>query len=180
MNHPSVTIAPVRARDGPALVAANRASASPHEPWVQPCRDLAAFEVYRASCDGERKVGFVARERSSGAIVGVINASEIVRGAFQSAYLGYYVMAGFAGRGLMREALALVLDACFGPLRLHRCEANIQPDNERSLALVRSLGFRREGYSPRYLKVAGEWRDHERWAILAEEWAEARRSGVYP
>jgi ribosomal-protein-alanine N-acetyltransferase len=172
MDDPRIILARVVPQDGPALVAANLASIALHEPWVSPCRDLDTFAAYRAACDGERKIGLIARERTSGAIVGVVNVSEIVRGAFQSAYLGYYGMAGFEGRGLMREALALAIEECFGPLALHRLEANIQPANRRSLALVQALGFRNEGFSPRYLKIGGEWRDHERFAILAEEWAE--------
>jgi ribosomal-protein-alanine N-acetyltransferase len=74
------------------------------------------------------------------------------------------------GRGLMSEAVSLVVTQAFEELGLHRVEANIQPDNKPSIALVRGLGFRQEGYSPRYLRIAGEWRDHERWAILADEW----------
>jgi len=110
-------------------------------------------------------------------LVGVINLGEIVRGALQSAFLGYYAFEPHAGKGLMSEGLALVLRRAFGPLRLHRVEANIQPGNERSIALVRRHGFRLEGFSPRYLEIAGRWRDHERWALLREEWR-PRRTGA--
>lgn len=95
---------------------------------------------------------------------------EIVRGAFQGAYLGYYMFVPYAQKGYMHEGLSLVLTRAFRELALHRLEANIQPDNVASLRLVRGLGFRREGLSPRYLKIGGRWRDHERWALLAEEW----------
>jgi len=108
--------------------------------------------------------------RADGAIVGVINVSEIVRAAFQSAYLGYYAFRPHAGQGYMTEGLALVLRHAFGSLGLHRLEANIQPGNRPSRALVRGLGFRMEGFSPRYLKIGGRWRDHERWAIVREAW----------
>jgi ribosomal-protein-alanine N-acetyltransferase len=70
----------------------------------------------------------------------------------------------------MSEGIQLVLRHSFGALGLHRLEANIQPGNEPSIALARGAGFRLEGFSPRYLKIDGKWRDHERWAILAEEW----------
>jgi ribosomal-protein-alanine N-acetyltransferase len=63
-----------------------------------------------------------------------------------------------------------VLRNAFLNLRLHRVEANIQPDNHPSIALAKGAGFHREGFSPRYLKIGGRWRDHERWAILAEDW----------
>ena len=105
-----------------------------------------------------------------GEIAGVVNVSEIVRGSFQSAYLGYYAFEPFAGRAFLYRGLCAVISHCFGKLKLHRLEANIQPANARSIALVKGLGFRREGLSPRYLKICGRWRDHERWAILAEDW----------
>ena len=105
------------------------------------------------------------RSVDSGEIAGVFTISQIVRGAFQSAYLGYYAHERHAGQGLMREALEQVLDHAFGPLGLHRIEANIQPGNQPSIALARGAGFRLEGFSPRYLLIGGQWRDHERYAI---------------
>ena len=165
-----VIINRVQPQDGAELVAANLASIALHEPWVSPCRDFTSFQGYLARCDGNRSIGFIARERESNRIAGVINLSEIVYGYFQSTYMGYYAIAGMNGRGLMREAVDLVITYAFTQLGLHRVEANIQPGNEPSRALVKHLGFRQEGYSPRYLKIDGEWRDHERWAILSEEW----------
>jgi RimJ/RimL family protein N-acetyltransferase len=107
-------------------------------------------------------------------LCGVINLSEIVRGSFESAYLGYYALAPHAGKGFMSAGLELVLDRAFGELGLHRLEANIQPKNQRSIELVRRAGFRCEGLSRRYLKIAGRWRDHERWAITLEDRDRAR------
>lgn len=88
---------------------------------------------------------------------------------FCSGYLSYYVFAGHERQGFMREGVKTVISYAFKELALHRLEANIQPGNEASIALVRSLGFAREGYSPRYLKVGGVWQDHERWAMLSPE-----------
>lgn len=109
-----------------------------------------------------------------GTILGLINLSQIFMGGFKSAYMGYYTGAPFAGRRFMTEAIQLMLRYAFRDLKLHRIEANIQPQNAASIALVRRAGFRREGYSPRYLKISGRWRDHERWTILAEDWKAKR------
>lgn len=121
--------------------------------------------------------GFLVCRLADGAIVGGININEIVRGVFQSGYLGYQVGAPYARQGYMTEALALTVRIAFGRLRLHRVEANIQPGNKASIALVRRAGFRREGLSRRYLKIDGRWRDHERWALTNEDWRRARRRG---
>ena len=110
-----------------------------------------------------------------GAIAGYININEIVRGVFQSGYLGYAAVARYAGQGYMREGLELVLARAFTELGLHRLEANIQPGNSASIALVRGAGFVHEGFSERYLKIGGRWRDHERWAIRVEQWRARRR-----
>ena len=104
------------------------------------------------------------------AIVGSLNFSQIFRKGFQNTYLGYQLFAGFTGKGYMTEAVALGLNYAFLDLRLHRVEANVQPSNKPSIAVLRRNGFAKEGFSRRYLKINGRWRDHERWAILKEDW----------
>lgn len=141
-----------------------RASRELHRGWVSPPSDRGTFERYVRSLRSNRRDGFLVLA-DSGDIAGVVNVSEIVRGSFQSAYLGYYAFEPFSGHGL---------------LRLHRLEANIQPDNARSIGLVKSLVFRLEGFSPRYLKVGGRWRDHERWALLSENWRNRRSPDARP
>ena len=106
----------------------------------------------------------------AGAPMGLISLSNLVSGAFRSATLGYWIGERHAGRGLMGEALDLYLRRAFETLGLHRVEANVRPENTPSRALVRGRGFFLEGYSPRYLEIDGRWCDHERWALLAEEW----------
>lgn len=110
-----------------------------------------------------------------GAIVGGASLNSIIRGPFHNAFAGWWLGDPFEGHGYMTEALTLLLAHGFGPLRLHRIEANIRPENERSKRLAERVGFRLEGYSPRYLQIAGAWADHERYAIVVEEWKAARR-----
>ncbi len=172
---PRVLLAGPRPSDAEEFLAMVRASRSLHGEWSHPPRDHAGYEELLARhARPDTEVLFV-RRREDGALAGVFVISQIVRRAFQSGYLGYYASAACARQGLMGEGLALVLDHAFGPLGLHRLEANVQPGNVASLALVRRAGFRLEGFSPRYLKLGGRWRDHERWAIVAEEWCASRR-----
>lgn len=152
--------------DASDLIAANRASQEYHRPWVASFTDQAGFDAWFGRCLTGPNVGLVARDDESNGIVGVINLNEIVAGVFQSAYLSYYGMSGFGRKGLMTEAMRAAIAYAFGDLGLHRLEANIRPENVRSIALVRRLGFQKEGYSPHYLRIDGQWRDHERWALL--------------
>ncbi|MBV8036068.1 GNAT family protein [Roseateles sp.] len=155
---------PITAADEAAFIAAARVSRQLHRPWVQPPCDTEGFARHLARFDGEAHHGFVLEVK--GELAGAINLTNIVMGAFRSGYLGYYAFAGFAGRGLMTAGLNAVVQHAFQGLGLHRVEANIQPGNAASIALVRRCGFQLEGYSPRYLKIGGRWRDHERWARL--------------
>ncbi len=160
--------------DRAELAALARRSRALHRPWVYPPVTVAALGRWLRGAGPTRHRLLVCRQ-ADGAIVGVVNVSEIVRAAFQSAYLGYYAFRPHAGQGYMTEGLGLVLRHAFQGLGLHRLEANIQPGNGASRRLAQRLGFRQEGFSPRYLKVGGRWRDHERWAIVRETWAAGGR-----
>lgn len=152
------------------FLALARAGQRHHRPWVYPPDTEEAFSLYAARAATERTFFCLLRLRETEELVGVANLSEIVRGLFRSAYLGYYGSVLHSGQGLMREGVGLLLRHAFQTLKLHRIEANIQPGNTSSVRLVRALGFRMEGFSPKYLKIGGKWRDHERWAILVEDW----------
>jgi ribosomal-protein-alanine N-acetyltransferase len=170
-THPQVTVTAPTAADGDEFIAAARASRSLHHPWLAPPDTAAGYRAYLERAAQDDQAGFLIRHRACGGLVGAANVNSIVRGGFQSGYLGYGAFASHAGRGLMTEGLRAVLGVVFGELGLHRVEANIQPGNAASLALAGRLGFEKEGFSRRYLHIDGEWRDHERWALLAEDWA---------
>ncbi len=160
--------------DRDEYLALRKAGADFHRQWeplpprgVDPFSEE-AFVRYLRDSNGERRVRFLLCRLEDGAILGAINFNEIVRGVFESAALGYWIGAKFSRQGLMREGLILAERHAFGALGLHRLEANIRPENTASIALVKSCGFQLEGFSPRYLRIDGEWRDHERWAKLAD------------
>jgi ribosomal-protein-alanine N-acetyltransferase len=156
--------------DAEAYIAAMRASRRFHHPWIVAPTDREAWDRLLARhATPEVEVLFAAR-RDDGAIVGTFVLSQIFYGPFCNAYLGYWGTHGYEGEGYMTEGMAGVLRHAFSRLKLHRVEANVQPGNTASIALLERAGFRREGFSPRYLKVAGRWRDHERWAITVEDW----------
>lgn len=102
-------------------------------------------------------------------LVGQVTVTGIARGSARFGQIGYWVDRRLAGRGLVPTGVALATDFCFGPLRLHRIEIAIRPENGNSLRVVQKLGFRHEGLRPRYLHINGDWRDHEVFALHAEE-----------
>lgn len=178
-HHPRIRLRELRVEDARAFVDAARASRRLHGGWVQAPATIEEFltrmEKRNAAASS---ASMLAIRPDDDAIVGAFNLSEIIRGVLQQAFLGYYAFAPHEGHGYMREGMKLVLAHAFDGLKLHRIEANIQPGNERSIALARAAGFVREGYSERYLKIAGRWRDHERWAINADSWRSRLRGSV--
>lgn len=157
-----------------AFLAAVARSRELHKNLVTPVGTNEAFRELVERCRRPSNSSFLVATAAGEDLVGAINIDNIVRGYFQSAYLGYYAFVPHAGKGLMRDGLIQAIGHAFNELNLHRLEANIQPQNTRSIRLVEGLGFRLEGYSPKYLKVSGRWRDHERWAVLASEWRPAK------
>jgi ribosomal-protein-alanine N-acetyltransferase len=116
---------------------------------------------------------------------GQLTIGNVVRGAFQSAYVGYWVDGRLAGRGIIPTALALAVDHCFRTVGLHRIEVNIRPENSASRRVVEKLGFREEALHHRYLHIDGAWRDHIGYALTVEDvpqgllsrWRTSRPSG---
>ncbi|WP_327707862.1 GNAT family N-acetyltransferase [Streptomyces sp. NBC_00464] len=173
---PRTAIRPFTHADADEFTARARESRELHRPWLYPPVGPDAYAAYAGVLiEDPTKAGFLVCERhgeaegrTDGAIAGFININNIVIGGFRCGALGYGAFAHATRRGLMSEGLGLVIGHAFGPLGLHRLEANIQPDNTGSIALVRRAGFRLEGLSPDFLFIDGAWRDHERWAITAE------------
>ena len=159
-----------RSADQEEFTALMQESSSFHRPWASAPTNEERFLTYLTDAARPDFEAMLVCRCEDDAIVGFFNLSHITRGALQSAYLGYAVGKPYARQGLMRGGLELVLRHAFINLDLHRIEANIQPGNRASIALARGAGFRREGFSRRYLKIGGRWRDHERWAILADDW----------
>ncbi|WP_028389017.1 GNAT family N-acetyltransferase [Legionella fairfieldensis] len=165
----NITLRELTFEDKEAFLKAMLNSQSLHHPWVTPPLTSQEFDEYWQRFQQPNQKSYLACNES-GAIAGVFNVSEIVRGAFQNAFLGFYGINDYSGKGYMSAALKLVMKKVFEELALHRLEANIQPENIRSIQLVKKNGFRYEGFSPRYLKINDEWRGHEHWAITVEDY----------
>jgi len=163
-----VSLRPMDAADEAAFLRAVRSSRKLHRPWSYLPETSEDFRDMLVRPLGE---SYLICRNEDGALAGSASLGHIVFGNLRSAYLGYSAFVPYQRRGFMTEGLELVLRHAFGTLGLHRVEVNVQPDNARSIALAERLGFRREGYSPRYLKIGGRWRDHVRFAMLADEFS---------
>lgn len=102
-------------------------------------------------------------------LIGQVSVSSISYGSAQNASIGYWIAQSYAGRGLTPIAVALASDYLWRSLLLHRVEIPIRPENQPSLRVVEKLGFRDEGLRPRFLHIAGDWRDHRIFALNDEE-----------
>jgi [ribosomal protein S5]-alanine N-acetyltransferase len=180
LRTPRLILRPLSEPDRAEFVAAHRASADFWEPWMaqrpngQTYDDVFDQMLERTSRELADNTGRpLAAFLDNGALAGILALSNIVRGAFQSAYVGWRINHELTRQGLGTEALTALLHYAFAPepfgLALHRVQANIIPDNLPSLRLADKLRFRREGYAKDYLKIAGRWQDHIMLAKLADE-----------
>ncbi len=112
---------------------------------------------------------WIFKKNDESRIIGSVALSNIVRGAFQSAYIGYRLDKQEINRGYMREAVEKIVEVAFKRLKLHRIEANIIPRNIPSRRMIENAGFTYEGISRKYLKINGVWEDHIHMVILNEE-----------
>lgn len=164
-----IELRPPSVHDETVFVATMNNSRDFHAPFINAPCTVEEFQTYlnKSKLEGER---YYIAWNDKQQIIGVFNISGIMRGAFKSAYLGYYATKEFARKGFMSQALKLVLKEIFTSLDLHRIEANIQPTNTASIHLAIKNGFLKEGFSPRYLKINGIWHDHFRFALTLEDW----------
>lgn len=156
--------------DSQELLSLHQRSKEFHFPWVFPPLNEQECRTYIKRCQNEDFEGLLICQSTDNKIIGVANLSQIFYRAFQNAYLGYYIDVDFANQGLMSEGVRLAINHAFDTLGLHRVEANIQPENIAFINLVKRLGFTKEGFSRRYLKINEQWCDHERWALTVEDW----------
>lgn len=169
ISSPLVKITAPTSIDVDDFLAAVSRSRSLHADWVTPPATAEAYARYLKRTARDDFAAFFVRRIDNDGLAGVVNISHIIPEPLSSAFAGFYAFEPHIRRGYMHAGLQLALAHAFQTLGLHRLEANVQPANTASIALVQKLGFRREGFSPRYLKIAGAWRDHERWALLADE-----------
>jgi ribosomal-protein-alanine N-acetyltransferase len=179
-----VTVRPLRLRDGPAWVDVRLRNADWLAPWEATPPGVTEVRLtwaqrqtlgvylqmlHRLRRQARMGLALPLGTVFQGRLVGQITVSTIVRGAFNSGQVGYWVDGAHAGRGITPNALALVVDHCFGPVGLHRVEANVRPENTASQRVLEKLGFREEGLHRRFLAIDGHYRDHIAYALTTED-----------
>lgn len=158
-----------------ALMMANRGFLEPFEPR-RPDSDFTLggqrqrIQEAIGLRKSDRAYAFAVFARDTGLMVGRVALSNVARGAWQNATLGYWIAEEHNGKGYATEAVRLALRFAFEQIHLHRVQAGVMPENVASARVLAKAGFRVEGWAPRYLKINDAWRDHDQFAITVEEW----------
>ena len=152
----------------------NRLFLEPWEPkreevWYSASQIKTRITAQKASVEKGESVPYFIRKKTEHTIIGTVSLSNIIRGPFQSCFLGYGLNRTDCNSGYMTEAVRAVIDYAFSVLKLHRIEANIMPRNSGSRRVLEKTGFVSEGISRKYLKINGVWEDHEHFALLNDD-----------
>lgn len=186
LEHGDVRLRPLRRSDERVWRALRIANGEWLAPWDATSPERSgpeqSFRMYVKSQLREARAGVCMPMviEHEGRFVGQLTLSGAVYGSFRSAYLGYWIAKSAAGRGITTTAVAMLTDFALASGYLHRIEINVRPENSASLRLVEKLGFRSEGHRPRYLHIAGEWRDHLSFCMLADELPAGGLSSLRP
>jgi ribosomal-protein-alanine N-acetyltransferase len=148
------SVAPAPGEDPASLTAVSRAVLRHRREWKQ----------------GLTYVLLISSREDESAVIGRIALGGVLRGAFQNAYLGYWIDAEHQSRGFMTEAVTAATTFAFETAGLHRVQAAVMPRNAPSQRVLEKVGYRREGVAQRYLCIAGHWEDHVLFAMTADEW----------
>jgi len=156
------------------LRALSRAHLTPWEPqWARDELTRSNFRrrlrQYHREMRDDQGYAYLIFSEPESRLIGGLNLSNVRRGAAQAASLGYWMGAPYAGHGLMTEAVRVILTFAFGPLRLNRLEAACLPSNGASKCVLEKAGFKSEGLARRYLKINGQWQDHDLFALLHDD-----------
>jgi ribosomal-protein-alanine N-acetyltransferase len=170
-----VLLRPPAARDHAEWAAVRRESQqflAPWEPkWTADELERGAWRQrlrrYREEMAQGSGMPFLIFDKATGRLAGGITLGNIRHGVAQTGQIGYWMGVNHAGKGLMHEAVLLVVGFGFETLRLHRIEAACIPDNQRSIRVLEKAGFRREGLLRSYLRINGVWQDHLLYALIA-------------
>jgi ribosomal-protein-alanine N-acetyltransferase len=180
-----LVLRPPRTADVPEMRRALRNNAAHLRPWsVAPAPgedpsslasvSRAILQYRREWKRGQTLVLVMVPRENDVRVIGRIALGGVLRGAFQNAYLGYWVDQHHQARGLATEAVRATTDFAFSAVGLHRVQAAVMPGNAGSLRVLEKVGYRREGIAERYLCIAGRWEDHVLYAKTAEEWADGK------
>jgi len=160
---------PTSSREREYLDACHRSRAL-HRGRIAAAAAPADYRDYLERTARRSQESFFVVTTAHGQLAGVVDILDIARNVTPVGRLAYFAFVPHAGSGLMREGVARVIDVAFRELDLARLDADIEPGNRRSRALVECLGFGRGSASPVQLKIGLRWREHERWTLLRAHW----------
>lgn len=158
------------------LILRNREHLRPFEPirpenWFTRQGQEEALDTLLRSWKNDSAYGFGVFLTETGELIGRVNLSNVVRGAWQNCTIGYFIDNRMQGKGIATEAVKLAVRFAFERANLHRVQAAVMPRNRPSIRVVEKAGFRFEGLAKRYLQINGVWEDHNIYAVTREEWS---------